>query len=193
MTRLPDLTSQASLITHKNRVRDREARDRRLELPLIQVAIGFAAILFSAKLVPWPRLVWNTTASAPQGLYFISPAQQIRPGDMVVARVPRRFRRLVDQRRYIPSDLSRVKHVAAMEGDRGCARGRTIRINDRQAASHRTHDSLGRSMPKWTGCVRLGSGELFLFSDHSASFDGRYVGVTRAHEVIGTPRFVWAR
>jgi len=57
-----------------------------------------------------------------------------------------------------------VKPVAAIAGDRVCALGRAILINDRLAAMRRRTDPSGRPMPWCTGCRLLGPGELFLLS-----------------------------
>jgi type IV secretory pathway protease TraF len=48
-------------------------------------------------------------------------------------------------------------------------------------------------MPWWSGCERLGKGDLLLLSPDEGAFDGRYFGVTRAREVVGTARLLWRR
>ncbi len=86
-----------------------------------------------------------------------------------------------------------VKSVAATSGSRVCAHGRTILVNGRLAAVRRRRDPSGRPMPWWSGCERLNDGKLFLLSSNSDAFDGRYFGVTRPGEVIGTARPLWLR
>jgi type IV secretory pathway protease TraF len=48
-------------------------------------------------------------------------------------------------------------------------------------------------MTRWTGCRRLGPGELFLLSPGKPdAFDGRYFGVTLPGEILGRARLLWA-
>lgn len=142
---------------------------------------------------PAPRLVWNASASAPIGLYSVRPGAPIERGDMVVARVPERFRLLAATRHYLPANVPLVKHVAAAAGDEVCARGPEIFVNGDRVAQRRGVDGMGRPMPWWRGCLRLREGQLFLLMAASpASFDGRYFGVTEAADVIGRARLLWA-
>jgi len=186
-------TGDAALVSRRGRVRAKTMCKGGFDSAIVLVAVGLSAVLSSAVLTTKPRFVWNTTASAPVGLYFVSPVRLIRPGDMVIAHVPRRFRKLVDHRRYIPSHLPLIKHVSAAAQDQVCAQGQTIWINGRAAARRHSRDSTGRPLPTWTGCVRLRAGDLFLLSDHPASFDGRYFGITQEHDVIGKAELIWAR
>lgn len=139
-----------------------------------------------------PRLVWNASASAPVGLYWVSAAPP-RVGDMVVAWAPGPARLLAARRHYLPANVPLVKRVAAMAGARICAAGDWITIDGRRAARRRRRDAAGRRLPVWTGCHILAAGELFLLMDNGASFDGRYFGVTPADHVVGRARLIWAR
>lgn len=158
-----------------------------------------AAGLFTAGVVatiirpPQPRLVWNASASAPIGLYLVAPGASPAVGGMVIAQVPERVRRLAARRHYIPAGTPLVKRVAAVAGDRACARGQRISINGRWVASRRAVDGAGRPMPWWNGCHTLGAGALLLLMDDPASFDGRYFGPTGAVDVLGRARLLWRR
>ena len=46
-------------------------------------------------------------------------------------------------------------------------------------------DRIGRVMPSWWGCRRLGAGYLFLLAPENDSFDSRYFGVVPEAQVIG--------
>lgn len=94
--------------------------------PTALIGLGAAALATTIALPPTPWLVWNASASAPIGLYAVSGRQDIASGDMVLVRVPDRWRRLAAERRYIPINIPLVKRVAAAPGDRVCARGREI-------------------------------------------------------------------
>lgn len=143
---------------------------------------------------PKPRLVWNASASAPVGLYAVSPDAALARGDMVVAWVPAPARKLAASRGYIPLNVPLVKRVAAVPGDEICAAGESIFVAGRRAALRRAADGRGRPMPWWTGCRTLGSGEhLLLMAGAPHSFDGRYFGITKADEIVGKARPLWTR
>ncbi|MBN2973551.1 S26 family signal peptidase [Roseomonas aeriglobus] len=154
---------------------------------------GIVILLASAALPPAPRLVWNASASAPVGLYGVSPGAAVDPGDMVIARVPEPFRRLAAERRYLPMNVPLVKRVTAIAGDEICALGQEIFVNGRWTAERRVADGQGRPMPAWSGCTRLRGGQLFVLMDNPASFDGRYFGATEGRDVIGKARLLWRR
>ncbi|HMP43823.1 MAG TPA: S26 family signal peptidase [Sphingopyxis sp.] len=157
-------------------------------LALIGLAGALAATVVSA---PAPRLVWNVSASAPRGLYAVSPAAAIARGDTVIAWVPSEWRRLAALRRYIPINVPLVKRVAAGPGDRVCADGIELRVNERWAAARRDLDGRGREMPAWEGCVTLGAGCFLLLNDAPDSFDGRYFGPTGQDDIVGKARLLW--
>jgi conjugative transfer signal peptidase TraF len=149
-------------------------------------------VLGSAALPPAPRLVWNASASAPIGLYAVSPGAATDPGAMVIARVPQPHRRLAATRRYLPMNVPLVKRVAGVAGDEVCAAGQQVRVNRRPVAERLRVDGKGRPMPTWSGCVRLRGPQRFLLMDTPASFDGRYFGVTEGSDIIGKARLLWA-
>jgi conjugative transfer signal peptidase TraF len=157
------------------------------------IAAGVAGLLsLAASGRAQPRLVWNASASAPIGLYWVDGAAP-RVGDMVVAWAPGPARLLAARRHYLPANVPLVKRVAAMAGARICAAGNWVAIDGRRAARRLRFDGAGRRLPAWTGCHILAGGELFLLMDSTASFDGRYFGVTPADHVVGRARLIWAR
>lgn len=143
---------------------------------------------------PTPRLVWNVTASAPLGLYLVSPESIPAAGDMVIARVPEPVRHMAAERRYIPINVPLVKRVAAVPGDVICASGRAVFVDGHRVADRRAVDGRGRAMPWWTGCRHLRDGDYFLLMPGAPdSFDGRYFGMTRRTDIIGKARLLWLR
>jgi len=164
---------------------------------LLLVSCGSAAVVLMGTSIafhPRPRFVWNASASAPEGLYRVSPDASIAVGDMVVARIPAPFRLLAARRHYIPANVPLVKRVAAGAGDQICSLGREIYRNGVWLADRRSVDGAGRLMPAWHGCVRLRSGQYFLLMAASPlSLDGRYFGVSDRHDIIGRARLLWAR
>ena len=174
----------------------RAAREQRARLRLC-FAIGtlaVAALIVTAAVPPTPRLVWNASESAPRGLYSVSPGRMLEPGDMVVARTPRPWRMLAARRHYLPANVPLVKRVVAVRGDEVCARREQISINGLPAVTRRLRDAQGRILPWWEGCIRLRKGEAFLLmAEASASFDGRYFGITKSSDIVGKARLLWAR
>jgi conjugative transfer signal peptidase TraF len=173
---------------------DRAGRVDRLRLPawgaaaIVPLLAGLAATIVWT---PRPLLVWNASASAPIGAYTITSPKGAATGDIVIARVPSAWRRLAAER-YIPAAVPLVKRVAASRGDTVCAIGRKIFINGRLGAERRREDGLGRVLPRWTGCITLGSESVLLLMDNPDSFDGRYFGPTRREDIIGKARHICA-
>lgn len=167
----------------------RRARGR-LEVASLCLAATFLLLIPLHWQAPL-RLLWNASASAPVGLYQVRGTNGLRAGDMVVARTPDPARSLAAGRGYIPSNVPLVKRIAAVSGDRVCASGPTLTVNGKAAARRRAADGLGRPMPRWTGCHLLAEGEYLLLTDSPGSFDGRYFGVTRQHQLLGRATPLW--
>src|SRR3546814_20901062 len=63
------------------------------------------------------------------GLYRVGRPGGVGKGDMVIARLAEPYRSLAAKRHYLPSNVPLVKSVAAVPGDRICARGDLIFVN----------------------------------------------------------------
>ena len=155
---------------------------------LVPCALG-ATLLWP----PRPLLLWNASPSSPVGLYVVRPVGDPRVGDVVVAFALLPARRLAAARGYLPFAVPLVKSVAAASGDIVCARGTKVRINGRVAAVRRGRDPAGRPMPGWFGCRRLGRNDFLLLSTSPLAFDGRYFGISKTADAIGTARLLWRR
>lgn len=193
MSRRRASANDAPLLAWGDALRAEKVRRRRLDRRIFAVSLVIGALALTIPLPPAPRLVWNASASAPVGLYVVAPGASAEPGEMVVARVPHRYRQLAATRRYVPLNVPLVKRVAAYAGDEVCALGQEIFVNGRWIAERRLVDARGRSMPMWSGCTILRGHQLFLLMDNPESFDGRYFGVTERRDVIGKARLLWAR
>jgi conjugative transfer signal peptidase TraF len=158
------------------------------------MAIGIAFVTTPTVLKATPRMVWNTSASAPLGLHWVGGKSHLERGDLVLAELPEAMRRLADGRGYLPSGMPLIKHVVALPGDHICTIGRAILIGGSIAARPLKRDAKGRPMPVWDGCRLLSTDEIFLLNAAVPdSFDGRYFGPTRVDEVIGRliPLWTW--
>lgn len=151
---------------------------------------GLACLLLARPPSP-PLWMWNATASVPVGLYALSPATGIRPGDLVAIDPPEPLAASLAAQGLLPPGVPLLKPVAARAGQVVCRQGVEISIDGARVALARACDHRGRPLPVWRGCRRLDHGELFLLSAASGSYDGRYFGVLRADDVIARARPVW--
>jgi conjugative transfer signal peptidase TraF len=141
-----------------------------------------------------PRLIWNASASAPVGLYWMSAPDALRPGDLVIARPPRAVRALAARRRYLPLNVPLVKRIAAGPGAEICALGDRLFRDGAPLVVRRATDAAGRPMPWWSGCVTLGVGQyLLVMAGVPASFDGRYFGPSDRRDILGRATPLWTR
>ncbi len=130
------------------------------------------------------RLVWNTSASAPAGLYLIDYGSWTR-GDRVAVRPGERLAADLEARGVLPRDRLLIKRIIASSGDTVCRNETVISVNGAVLARAREQDSHGRSLPDWQGCISLTAEEVFLLGDGPGSYDGRYFGVSPSVEIVG--------
>lgn len=173
-------------------LRSARLRRRLLRRRALVLGAGIAALNLTLVFPPLPRLVWNHSASAPVGLYLVSPGATLVPGDMVIAWPPEPARSLAARRHYLPSGVPLVKRVAGAAGDTVCAHGDTVTIDGQTVARRLAADPSGRPLPRWEGCLRLRQGNYFLLiTRRTDSFDGRYFGMTRESDILGKARPLW--
>jgi conjugative transfer signal peptidase TraF len=153
------------------------------------VTVGIALTAFID--VP-KKLIWNVSASVPIGLYKITPVNHLRVGDRVTIDPPELLASFLAERGYLPRGVPLLKTIAAVPGQRVCRIGSSIIIDGEAIAQAREQDRLGRDLPVWQGCRRIGADELFLMNTLVAdSFDGRYFGTTPITAVIGKALPIW--
>lgn len=150
------------------------------------VADLFAALFIGVAVVaPHPRLIWNASASAPVGLYRVATLDHPQVGDLVAVSPPPGLSRFMASRRYLPSGIPLLKHVAASAGSRVCRVDTTVTVNGNRVATALSRDSHGRALPVWRGCRTVGPHELFLLNAAPDSFDGRYFGAIPDTGLLG--------
>ena len=175
------------------RIRLARRSERRRAIAGLIAATAVGALMVTLISPPRPLLVWNLSESSPPGIYQVTSAEQVRRGEMMIARLPGWARRLAGGRGYLPVAVPLVKRVGAAAGDRVCAIGEALFVNGHLAARRRRQDGLGRPLPWWTGCHTLGRGEVLLLMEAAPnSFDGRYFGLTRVGDIVGRARLIWA-
>ncbi len=139
------------------------------------------------------RLVWNVSASVPTGLYAVRPTAPLRPGVLAAVMPPELLASWLVEGGYLGRDVPLLKRVEALPGQRVCRHGLRVTVDGHFRALARDADRLGRPLPRWSGCVVVGDGQLFLLNaDHPGSLDGRYFGPLPRTTVLGraTPIFV---
>lgn len=153
---------------------------------LIVTCLSATAIGVSASVPVTPWLLWNASASAPVGLYFIRTSDQLEVPDLVAITPPAPLAHMLDQRGYLPFGVPLLKRIVALPGQQVCRHGRAVTIDGVAMAVAREHDRIGRALPVWQGCQRIGDGEAFLLNwQHPDSLDGRYFGPLPQDAVIG--------
>lgn len=135
-----------------------------------------------------PLLLWNRTASEPEGLYARQD-EPVRVGALVAFPAPAAAfpyaKGHMDYLRRVPL----LKSVAAVSGDQVCTDAGRLVINGQVRAPILKQDRRGAMLPRWTGCRRLRDGEVFVFSDRIPnSFDSRYFGPVNRDEIVGVFR-----
>lgn len=150
----------------------------------LSVAAAAIAMLCFTGNASSARLVWNTTASAPAGLYSIEQGIW-RVGDRVAVRPSASLAEDLDRRGILPLGKLLIKRVAAGRGDTVCRDGERVTVNGSLAAIAKSSSRKGDALPTWEGCRRLGASEVLLLGDTPDSYDGRYFGVTSAEQVLG--------
>lgn len=122
-------------------------------------------------------LLWNASASVPEGLYFVQPNAPLHVGDLAVTKLPSDIQNLAAERQYLPRNVLLIKPVAAASGSEICRRGLAVYIDNRHVGDARAADRRHRPMPNWQGCRVLTSSEIFLMNPVVPdSFDARYFG-----------------
>ena len=161
----------------------------------VRTTLAFTAagiVLAGAAALPLtPRLVWNRTQSVPTGLYYLSEGTGVARGDLVAYQPAPSEGSWLEAQGYTGAGWPLLKRVAALEGDEVCRYGGAVFINEAPAARVRKEDTLGRGLPRWSGCQILGPQDVFLLADHPRSVDGRYFGIQDRSRITGVAKAVW--
>ena len=158
---------------------------------LLMGALGLLLGQAPAVVATPPLLVWNATASAPQGLYHLRPVGELQVGQLVAVRPPEDLADWLDRRGAAPRGVLLIKRVAAVAPAIICwSQGRVTR-DGALVAIAQAKDREGRRLPGLAGCRRLEADEVFLLNDAPASLDGRYFGPLPRSAVTGEAAPIW--
>ncbi|MEV8468573.1 S26 family signal peptidase [Fluviibacterium sp. DFM31] len=159
--------------------------------PLLAAGLSLG-LLAVAQIDRAPRLIWNASASVPVGLYLVQASNPPSLGDLVAVRLPEDLSSWLVERGYVGADTLLLKRIVAVSGMTVCRDGLDIAIGGTVVAQAASDDRHGRPLPRWTGCVTLGSDEVFLLVAGVAnSLDGRYFGPLSADTILGRAIPLW--
>jgi conjugative transfer signal peptidase TraF len=160
----------------------------------ILATFGGVALLLAGSENGKPSYIWNTSESAPIGLYRLQLVERLSVTDLVAIRPPEPLETFLDLNGYLPVGVPMLKRILGLPGQTVCRTGLTIAVDDIEVGQARERDSRGRPLPVWQGCRLLSAGEIFVMNWQSAdSFDGRYFGPIPASAVIGQAIPVWTK
>jgi conjugative transfer signal peptidase TraF len=161
-------------------------------LTVVLTGFGVALAIASSLLELRPILVWNATASAPRGLYSITPVTELQAGDLVLVQPDPASAAVYAERGYLPLGVPLLKRVGALGGMHVCEHAGDVTIEGRHVANALPTDGRGRPMTPWSGCRALNDGEFFaLNADVPTSLDGRYFGPSLLSSMIGRAAPIW--
>jgi conjugative transfer signal peptidase TraF len=150
----------------------------------LTLVLGGSAALFGLMFDPTEKVIWNRTASAPEGLYWLRD-EPFTKGRWVVLSARSGPAQWAEARGYVGENWPLLKQVSGVPGDEICRKGVDVFINDQPVAIALLSDGKGRDLPAWDGCITLRNGEAFLLSPHPSSLDGRYFGAVREADILG--------
>ena len=151
-------------------------------------------IALTSVLHPAPKLLWNSSASVPIGLYAIRHALPLHVGELVVVSPPKPLAKFLAARRYLPLSVPLLKYVLALPGHTVCREGRTITVDGITMGEALEGDRSGRALPDWQGCRALSPDEVFVMNTVAPdSLDSRYFGPLPLTTVVGRAVPIWTR
>lgn len=163
---------------------------RRRNIVLV-LGFGGCLALWAARSDHAPRLLFNTTASAPIGVYLVTPGR-FAVGDLIAVQPPPSIAAWMAKRRYLPMNVPLLKTIAASGGQHVCGKSDGLFVDGRRLAHAKRRDRWGRTLPVFRDCRDLVDGEILLVNAHAPdSLDSRYFGPISTQGVIGSVRPIW--
>lgn len=141
------------------------------------ITLAIVAMATQITFPPRPVLLYNPSASAPIGWYKVQRKSSFNVGEKVAVFAPPWARKLADERGYLPREYPLIKTIIAGPHQEICFKNGAVSVPDYPDIPVLAQDSLGREMPRLSGCQTLKEGEYFIASpDVQAGFDSRYFG-----------------
>lgn len=158
---------------------------------LLGVILGVGLVTSANVLSVSPKLIWNRTASAPVGLYWRNGSPpNLRDWAVISANSAEAI--WARENGFSGSNWPLIKRVSGVHGDEICRSDVIISINGEAIAEAISKTENHLELPTWSGCIRLGSNEIFLLNEHPKSLDGRYFGPINVDEIEGSATLIWS-
>jgi conjugative transfer signal peptidase TraF len=159
---------------------------------LLAMALAGTGVLFPGRTALHPKLVWNASASVPIGFYLIDSNGPFLAGDLVAIEPSGSLARYLADRAYLPKGVLLLKRILAVSGETVCREGQHIAVDGIEVGAALERDHAGRDLPRWRGCRPIPVDAVFLMNRSVRdSLDGRYFGLTSAHQIIGRAVPLW--
>ncbi len=158
---------------------------------LAWTVLGALALVTPLVAARAPQLVWNATASAPEGLYRLQAGRPPAVGDWAAVQPPKPLSVWLERRGYLPDGVLLIKKVAARAPSRICRQDGAITVDGRLVARAEPRDRAGRPLPVWRGCRVLAEHDLFFLNPAVGSLDSRYFGALPRAAVVGRAEPLW--
>ena len=156
---------------------------------LISAASGVLVLLTTILWEPQKRLIWNRTASAPIGLYWLNN-DPIARDCWVIVSAKSEASVWAQKNGFVGRNWPLIKRVFGIPSDQICRSKNAVFVNDVHVADTKNFARNGLRLPHWQGCFELKTDEYFLLNEHPDSLDGRYFGATKASDLEGTARLI---
>lgn len=153
--------------------------------------LGALALIWPVAGSQAPRLVWNASASAPEGLYRLQAGGSPAIGEWAAVQPPRPLAVWLERRGYLPDGVLLIKRVAARAPSQVCREDSAITVDGGVIARAEPRDRMGRRLPVWRGCRVLAAHELFFLNPAAGSLDSRYFGALPRAAVVGRAEPLW--
>lgn len=162
----------------------RSGKSLRRQTALLGVSAAAVAMLAIPATARSAQLVWNTSASAPAGVYSVERSGW-EVGDRVVVLPSPELAEDLENRGILPRGKLLIKTLAASARDTVCRHQEVVTVNGRAVAHAKLKGSDGVALPSWQGCVTLTDRHVFLLGEGANSYDGRYFGATSTGDIVG--------
>ncbi len=148
-------------------------------------------VIFAASADRPPQVLFNATASAPVGFYWVASGRYA-VGDLVAIHPPPTLAAWMARRRYLPVNVPLLKVVVAAQGQRVCGASDGLYVDGQWLARAKRRDRWGRPLPIFSGCRAIAADEVLIVNAAAPdSLDSRYFGPVSAHGVIGRLHPIW--
>lgn len=154
--------------------------------------IPIFAVAWLAAAYPTKIILYNDSPSVPEGFWLKTDQPEQKVGDVVAFHAPLAARRFITA--HLPQYLTipLIKPVAGVEGDEVCGNKNGFYVNGKLLGLPLAKDSKGDPVAPWTGCEKLRSGQIVVFSNRiKNSYDSRYYGPVPVVNIMSAYRQLW--